>query len=218
MGQIQQEGKRPTPVEVETACRRILMDREMRANVEALKASGSTVEYVTVDVMDEASMRSLIDGVYQKYGRIDGVINGAGVIEDKLIEDKSPESFDRVFDLKVQSVFLLSRLLKPENLKFLVLFSSIAGWFGNRGQSDYAAANEVLNRMAMYLGSKWKARVVAIDWGPWDKMGMATDEVKRQFKERGVGLIDPEAGKRFMVDELLHGDRNHNIIVAEGAL
>jgi NAD(P)-dependent dehydrogenase (short-subunit alcohol dehydrogenase family) len=123
-----------------------------------------------------------------------------------------------VFDNKVKSVFLLSRLVRPESLKFLVLFSSIAGWFGNRGQSDYAAANEVLNRMAMYLDARWNNRVVAIDWGPWDQLGMASEQVKKQFRERGVGLIDPDAGRDYLLDELMYGDRSQALIVAEGPL
>ena len=59
-------------------------------------------------------MAGLIDDVYRTHGRLDGVIHGAGIIEDKLVEEKTPESFDRVFDTKVRSAFLLSRLLRPE--------------------------------------------------------------------------------------------------------
>ena len=78
--------------------------------------------------------------------RIDGVIHGAGVIQDKLIRDKTPESYDRVFGTKVESALILSRRLQFEQLKFCVFFASVAGRFGNRGQSDYAAANEVLSQ------------------------------------------------------------------------
>ena len=216
--QAKAAGRAMTPKEVERECQRILADRTMRANRAAMEKSGSRVAYYPVDVTDEAGMTAMIKDIYATFGRLDGVINGAGIIEDKLIEDKTPESFDRVFDNKVKSVYLLSRLLKPESLKFLVLFSSIAGWFGNRGQSDYAAANEVLNRMAMYLDERWNNRVVAIDWGPWDQLGMASEQVKKQFQERGVGLIDPVAGRDYMLDELMYGERSQAIIVAEGEL
>ena len=53
-----------------------------------------------------------------------------------------------MFDTKVRSACLLSRKLKLDELSFLVFFSSISGRFGNRGQCDYAAANEVLNKLA----------------------------------------------------------------------
>jgi acyl transferase domain-containing protein/NAD(P)-dependent dehydrogenase (short-subunit alcohol dehydrogenase family)/acyl carrier protein len=215
---FQKQGKKAKPVEVEKACQRVLMDREMAANRVAMESAGARFSYYQADVQDEAGMKHVIETVYREHGRIDGVINGAGIIEDKLIEDKSSDSFDRVFDIKARSVFLLSRLLKPESLKFLVLFSSIAGWIGNRGQADYAAANEVLNRMAMFLSEEWKSRVVAIDWGPWDTVGMASDGVKKQFKERGIGLVPPEAGRRFMLDEISFGQPSQAIVVAEGGV
>ena len=51
-------------------------------------------------------------------------------------------------------------------LKFTALFSSIAGRFGNVGQSDYAAANEMLNKLAHWLDRRWPGRVVSLDLGP----------------------------------------------------
>jgi len=72
--------------------------------------------------------------------------------------------------------------------------------------------------MAMYLDERWNNRVVAIDWGPWDQLGMASEQVKKQFQERGVGLIDPVAGRDYMLDELMYGERSQAIIVAEGEL
>jgi NAD(P)-dependent dehydrogenase (short-subunit alcohol dehydrogenase family) len=215
---FQKQGRKPKPVEVDQACKRVLMDREMRANRAEMEQSGARFSYHQADVQDEAAMKRVIDAVYNDHGKIDGVINGAGIIEDKLIEDKTSDSFDRVFDIKARSVFLLSHLLRPDSLKFLVLFSSIAGWIGNRGQADYAAANEVLNRMAMYLDDAWQARVVAIDWGPWDTIGMASDGVKKQFKERGIGLVSPEAGRRFALDEICYGQDAEAIVVAEGSI
>ena len=74
-----------------------------------------------------------------------------------------------MFDTKVDSALILSRHLRPEGLRLLVFFTSVAGVFGNRGQADYAAANEVVNRLAMQLDRRWEhTRVVAINWGPWE--------------------------------------------------
>ena len=51
----------------------------------------------------------------------------------------------------------------------LALFSSAAGFFGNAGQSDYAAANEVLNQYALQFSQKHpKCNVVSFNWGPWE--------------------------------------------------
>jgi len=158
----------------------------------------------------------LIDDIYARYGRLDVVIHGAGIIEDKLITDKTFASFERVFDTKVDSTFILSRYLRPDSLKALVLFSSVAGRYGNRGQSDYAAANETINRLAWLFDQQWSnTRVVAINWGPWDTVGMASEEVKRQFRERGIVPIPLAAGRQFFIDELRYG-RKGEVEVSAG--
>ena len=68
---------------------------------------------------------------------------------------------------KAGAALTLAEHLRPDGLRFLVLFSSVSGRFGNRGQADYAAASEVLGKLAHELDSRWPARVVSIDWGPW---------------------------------------------------
>lgn len=210
---LSQGGKKPTPREVELAYDRIIADREMRATKCLLEEFGSTVFYHQVDVRDDNAFIAFINTIYKTHGRLDGVINGAGVIEDKLLEDKTPESFDRVFDTKVRSSLVLSAHLKPESLKFLVFFSSIAGSFGNRGQSDYSAANEVLNRLAQYLDARWPGRVVAINWGPWEKTGMANPALQRHFIERGIIPINPTTGSKALFDELSYGEPGQSLVV-----
>jgi NAD(P)-dependent dehydrogenase (short-subunit alcohol dehydrogenase family) len=217
-GQLRAQGKQPSPLDLDAAARRILREREMRAARSTMEAAGSRVLYYQADMLDGAATEELFRRIYATHGRIDGVVCGAGIIEDKLIEDKTPESFDRVFDTKTRAIFHLARSLRPESLKFFVIFSSVAGWAGNRGQVDYVAANEVLNRMALHLSARWNRRVVAIDWGPWEKAGMVTAETRRQFLERGVGLVAPDAGRRFLLDEIRFGDPSETIVAALGKL
>ena len=212
------QGKQPSPIEVDRAARRILREREMRVSRSLMEASGSRVFYYQADIRDGEATEDLFRRIYETHGRLDGVVCGAGIIEDKLIEDKTSESFDRVFDTKARSIFHLARSVRPEALKFFVMFSSVAGWTGNRGQVDYVAANEVLNRMALHLSARWSRRVVAINWGPWDKAGMVTAETRRQFLDRGVGLVRPDAGRRFLLHEIRFGNSSHPIVAAMGRL
>jgi len=205
MVQLDGDGRHVALSQVEAAYTRLMQDREIRNNIAAMERAGATVHYFSVDVRDEAAFTDLIDRIYETYGRIDGVIHAAGVIEDKLIKDKPPESFDRVFDTKVDGAFVLSRTLRSDTLKFLAFFTSAAGRFGNRGQGDYAAANEVLNKLALYLDSRWPGRVVSVNWGPWAKMGMVSAELQRQFSRRGIGLISSHDGCRRMDQELRRG-------------
>ncbi len=217
INQMRQSGQSVTPVQVETAYTHLLQEREMRNNLSAMQLAGATMHYYQVDVLDDRALSDLIDEIYRSYGRLDGVIHGAGIIEDKLLEDKTPDSFNRVFNTKVDSAFILSRKLRADSLKFLIFFSSVAGCFGNRGQSDYAAANEVMNKLAVYLDTQWPGRIVAINWGPWDKTGMVSAEVRRQFEERGVQLISPDTGRSMLDKELRFGRKGEvEVVIGNG--
>ena len=192
------------PAAIETEVRRILKSRRIHENLAAFEALGSKVEYHALDVRDAEALADLIDDIYARHGRIDGVIHGAGVIEDKRIRDKTADSFDRVFQTKVTPALVFARKLRPEGLAFLVFFSSVSGRFGNAGQADYSAANEVLNKLAAHLDRAWPGRAVAINWGPWDA-GMLSEPLRRAYAQRGIGLISPAAGRRAFLEEVACG-------------
>jgi NAD(P)-dependent dehydrogenase (short-subunit alcohol dehydrogenase family) len=216
MEKMREAGETVTPARVEERYARLCRDREIRNNVAAMERAGARVHYYQAEVRDERAFGDLIDEIYRSFGRLDGVIHGAGVIEDKLIKDKALDSFDRVFDTKADSAFILSRKLQSDSLKFLVFFSSVAGRFGNRGQADYAAANEVLNKLAVYLDRLWPGRVVSLNWGPWATTGMVSPEVRRQFAERGVHLIPPAVGRRRLNEELRYGRKGEVEVIIGG--
>ncbi|MPZ19325.1 MAG: SDR family oxidoreductase [Luteitalea sp.] len=200
------------PVDVQRAWRDLLSRREIARNLARLRDAGSHVVYRQVDVRDEAGFGGVIDEIYRQYGRLDVVVHGAGVIEDRLIGDKTPDSFDRVVHTKADSVFLLSRLLRPESLRALALMSSVTATFGNRGQFDYAAANGILNGFAARLSTRWPGRVVALNWGPWAGAGMASPDVHAQFRARGVEPIAIEEGANATIQELTNPNRADAIV------
>nr|WP_167854701.1 type I polyketide synthase [Haliea sp. SAOS-164] len=84
-----------TPVEVKREVGRILGLRELRNNIRQFTESGAAVEYHAVDAGDEAGMAKFMAGLYEQHGRIDGIVHGAGIIEDKLVQDKAIESWRR---------------------------------------------------------------------------------------------------------------------------
>lgn len=205
------------PKEIETQVRRILASREIRGTLEKLSAAGSRAEYIACDVRDAVSLESVLHDIIARYGRIDGVVHGAGIIEDKLIPDKTAESFDRVMGTKLDPVLTICRAVDLGKLKFFGLFSSVAGFFGNPGQGDYAAANEALNRVARKLQSHMTGKVVALNWGPWSGAGMVAPEVARQFESRGVGMVTVPAGRLAVREELLNaGEESVRVLLGPG--
>ncbi|WP_197210343.1 type I polyketide synthase [Synechococcus sp. CBW1004] len=215
--QARSQGDTPSPVAIERQLNALLAAREIRANLAHFRQT-CHVDYRSLDVTDGAALDVLITDLQARYGRLDAVIQGAGAIADKLLVDKNPQAFEQVFDTKTVSAFVLQKSLRFESLKLLVFFSSVAGRYGSRGQSDYAAANEILNRLAWQL--HWQhpgTRIVAINWGPWDSTGMASEEVKRQFRERGIIPIPLPEGCDYFRQELLLGSFDAvEVIAGEG--
>jgi NAD(P)-dependent dehydrogenase (short-subunit alcohol dehydrogenase family) len=217
MARLEREGRPPAPALVENLYRRLLQDREIRNNLRRLRETGAAVHYFPVDVRDAVAFAELLDALRQRFGPLAGVIHGAGVMEDRLLRDKTPESFDRVFDTKVVSARVLAERLQPEKLRFCVFFASVASRFGNKGQSDYAASNEVLSKLALALDRRWPGRVVSIAWGPWSGIGMAA-HLEKHLLQRGLRLISPDEGPGLLMAELLHGHKGETeVILAGGA-
>ena len=205
------------PADVQRQVNRLLADREIRRNLQQLESTGAIVDYRRCDVGDGERFGALIDQLYEEFGRIDAVLHGAGVIEDKLFRDKTDVSFKRVFDTKVSAALTLAGKLRPDGLKLCVFFASVAGRYGNQGQGDYAAANETLARLACQLDARWPdARVLSIAWGPWDA-GMASEAVKAKFRQQGIIPIPLAAGCQRFMDLLAgRGTGCAEVIVGEG--
>jgi NAD(P)-dependent dehydrogenase (short-subunit alcohol dehydrogenase family)/acyl carrier protein len=195
--------------------RRCRRDLACHSALERLRRAGADLEYHAVDCRDEAAFGGLIEDIYRRFGRIDAVLHGAGVIEDQRLARKSAQSFSRVFDTKADGLYLLARYLRPEGLRWLVCFSSVSGRYGNPGQADYAAANEVLNRACWVLRQRWPStRIAAINWGPWATLGMADDAVLQLLAGRGIESITPAQGCAFFATELGVGDPTEVEVIA----
>lgn len=200
------------PVEIEQRCSQILAARDIRATFAAIEAAGGRVNYTALDVRDIDVFAAHIEQLYRQHGRIDGVIHGAGVIEDKLLRNKSAASFQRVFDTKVRGALMIHKLIR-DDVKFVVFFSSVAGAFGNKGQVDYASANDVLDKIAHALRARVRGRVLSVNWGPWASTGMVSAELEREYARKGIGLIPLEEGVEALLRELQYGTRDDTQVV-----
>jgi NAD(P)-dependent dehydrogenase (short-subunit alcohol dehydrogenase family) len=198
-------GKAPRPQDLEKTYQKYAANREILHNLETFRACGATVAYFSSDVRDGAAISSLLDKVRAEHGPVRALIHGAGALEDRLIIDKTPQQFERVFDTKVRGFQNLLKATASDDLRYIVIFSSVAARFGNIGQADYAMANEVLNKMARKEAFiRPKCRVISLNWGPWDG-GMVSSALKKEFARRGIELIDPRAGAMSMVAEMRGG-------------
>jgi NAD(P)-dependent dehydrogenase (short-subunit alcohol dehydrogenase family) len=196
-------GRSLTPAELDDVAGTVLANREIRATIASIGIAGGRAHYLAVDITDRDAVEQALTTVRSTIGAITAVVHGAGVLADKLIVDKAPAQFNRVFDTKVVGLRNLLSATRDDLLKVLCLFSSVAARTGNVGQVDYAMANEVLNKVAISERARRGDHCVvkSIGWGPWAG-GMVTPTLRRHFESMGVELIEVDAGARMLVDEL----------------
>lgn len=206
-------GEKPTPLKVNQLVGKVEAGRDIWKNLERIRNAGGKAEYVSADVTDAKKLKTAIAPVVKKIGPVTGIIHGAGVLADKLIEKKTSEDFDAVCSTKINGIDALLKSINPKKLTHLLLFSSAAGFYGNAGQSDYAVANEALNRIALlFKQNNPKCHVTSFNWGPWEG-GMVTPELKRLFEERNVEVISIEDGTRVFVEEVTSAGQENPIVL-----
>ena len=212
------QGIKLTPRVLESHAQRIQADREVRGTLAALTAAGSRVRYAALDVRDAAQLGALLESVRAELGPITGLVHGAGVLADAPLHKKTLDGFDRVFETKVGGLSALLDATADDPLKLVCLFSSVAARSGNPGQSDYAMANEILNKVALAEQARRGpgCLVRALGWGPWDS-GMVTPGLKAMFESRGISLIPVEAGAHAFVADVLDAETGRaEVILGEG--
>ncbi|MBW4633314.1 MAG: SDR family NAD(P)-dependent oxidoreductase [Iphinoe sp. HA4291-MV1] len=195
-------GEKPTPMNVQNLYNKIISNREIKQTLEAIQQVGGHAEYLSVDVTDGHDLKQKLATVIERTGPITGIIHGAGNLADKLIEKKTEQDFEKVYTAKVKGLENLLCCVQPSQLEYLVLFSSVTGFYGNIGQTDYAIANEILNKSAHLVKQRYpECHVVAINWGGWDS-GMVTPQLKKEFARRGIDILPVEVGTQMLVNEL----------------
>jgi len=199
---FQAQGEKPTPIMVQKKYQVISSQREIRNTLKAIEKAGGKAEYLSVDITDTVLLESKLADVIERFGVITGIIHGAGNLADKRIEKKSIQDFENVYAAKVKGLENLLRCVPASQLQYLVLFSSVVGFYGNVGQSDYAIANEILNKSAHLIKHNYpNCHVMAINWGPWE-IGMVSPELKKAFAEKCIEVIPVETGTQILIDEL----------------
>lgn len=199
------KGRAPILKEIQAECRHILARREIEHTLQTIKRAGGRAMYVCADVTDGQGLPKKLTDPIRQMGPITGLIHGAGALADKRIEGKTAQDFETVYQTKVTGLMNLLSCLDLDRLDHLILFSSAAGFYGNIGQTDYALANETLNKIAYRIKRRYPScDVCAFNWGPWDG-GMVTPELKELFAARQIPLIPVETGTQILVQRLQSG-------------
>jgi len=119
-------------------------DAGARETLAALEAAGGKGSVEMFDVSDAAQVDAGVKNILQAHGRIDVLVNNAGITRDNLLLRMSEEEFDAVVRVNLKGTFLLTKTVTRHMIKQrsgkVVNISSVVGMMGNAGQSNYAAA------------------------------------------------------------------------------
>ncbi|MCT0229662.1 thioester reductase domain-containing protein [Synechococcus sp. CS-1324] len=153
------------------------------AVIAELEALGARVTVENVDVADGAGLEAVFARIAASGLPLQGIIHAAGVLDDGLLINQTPERCAAVAAVKVLGAQHLDRLSRGLPLDFFLCYSSVAGLLGSPGQAAYGAANGALDGlMAERRAQGWPA--LSINWGPWAGEGMAagTADFLRKIK------------------------------------
>ncbi len=214
---IQARGERATPALVEKELAGLERAQAARSAIDAVRAAGGTAHYLSVNLTDAAGVAGAIEQVRAGSGRIDVLLHAAGIERSHFLPDKDPREFDLVFDVKSDGWFYLLRAIGDMPLGATVAFSSIAGRFGNGGQTDYSSANDLLCKItSSFRTTRPATRGIAIDWTAWGGIGMATrGSIPKMMELAGIDMLPPEAGIPLIRRELTAGATRGEILIGQ---
>ena len=150
---------------------------------------GSEIDVQNCDISDVEETKLLILDVEKKYGKINGIIHAAGIIDDGIILNKSIESVRRVLNPKIFGILSLNKHLDFKKLDFVILFSSINSFLAPSGQIDYSAANNYLDAFTIFKQSQ--GNIFGINWPGWRDVGiLANLKVKPNLEKWKENLLE----------------------------
>ncbi|MEX0958418.1 MAG: beta-ketoacyl-ACP reductase [Burkholderiales bacterium] len=165
----------------------------VEAVVEEIRHSGGDAIGFEVDVTDRASIDRMIQGVMERYGRIDTLVNNAGIVADAQLRKMSDAQFDRVIDINLKGTYNCARavvdIMIAQKSGVILNASSVVGLYGNFGQTNYAASKfgviGMVKTWARELGrSGIRAVAVCPGFVETPILGSVPDKVLKAMTER----------------------------------
>ena len=171
------------------------LDRKAVDEVVAqIAATGGQAIGFTVNVTDKPSIAAMVKGVIDKYGRIDVLVNNAGIVDDAMFRKMTDEQFERVIDINLKGTYNCARavvdIMIAQNAGVILNASSVVGIYGNFGQTNYAASK---------FGVIGMAKTWARELG---RKGIRANAVCPGFVETTILKSIPEKVMQAMIDRV----------------
>ena len=184
--------------------------QQLEATVAELRGLGRRAEGIVVDVTDGKQVDDGVVKVLDKLGRIDILINNAGITKDGLVIRMDDAQWDRVLDINLKGTFLCIRAVAKHMLKQrrgrIVSIASIVGLIGNAGQANYAASKAGIIGMTKSVAKELATR------------GITCNAIAPGFIKTEMTEVLPEEAKQRLMGAIPMGTLGEPKDVAEAAL
>ncbi len=165
---------------------------KLRAVTDEINSAGGSAEPIVCDIADPAALAAMIEQVGDAHGRLDVLVNNAGITKDGLLLRMSDEDFDTVIDTNLKSAFVAiraaARTMMRSKTGRIVNISSVSGVAGNAGQANYAASKAGLIGLSKSVAKELSGKaitcnVVAPGFITTDMTDVLNDKIKETVKQ-----------------------------------
>jgi 3-oxoacyl-[acyl-carrier protein] reductase len=165
---------------------------KLEAICNQIKAEGGSAEALAVDIADSKAFAAAVEKTADTHGRLDVLVNNAGITRDGLILRMDDEDFDAVIDTNLKSAFVAIRTAARPMMRAkggrIINISSVSGVVGNAGQANYAASKAGLIGLSKSVakelsGKNITCNVVAPGFISTDMTDSLSDQIKERVKE-----------------------------------
>ena len=162
--------------------------------IRAISQTGAIVSVFQTDISDPKQLARMLAELEQTLPPLHGIIHAAGVLDDGVLTEQTPERYAKVLAPKLDGAWQLHCQTLSLPLDFFIMFSSATSLLGSVGQSNHVSANAFLDALA-YNRLAQGLPALSINWGAWSEIGYAARVQAGDFlKNQGMGTIDPGAG------------------------
>jgi len=184
--------------------------QQLEQTVAELRALGRRAEGFSVDVTDGKQVDEGVGKVLDKLGRLDILINNAGITKDGLLVRMDDAQWDRVIDINLKGTFLCTRAVAKHMMKQrrgrIVSIASVVGIFGNPGQANYAASKAGIIGLTKAVAKELASR------------GITCNAIAPGFIKTEMTEALPEQAKQRLQEAIPLGSLGEPRDVAEAAL
>jgi len=169
-----------------------ICDVDVEEGKKIVQEIGGTIHFFEMDVSDEEAVKNTIDKIFNKFAKIDILINNAGITNDRLLLRMTKEDWDRVINVNLTGTFLVTkaamRYMIKQRYGKIVNIASVVGLTGNAGQANYAASKAGIIAFTKSCAKELAARnitanAIAPGFIQTRMTDILTDEIKGNYQK-----------------------------------